>query len=198
MCEATEDLKAIAAGETLTFDCTSLSGYKGSYDVKCELDSDNMHAHWAKPSAWCIEKKLSVFTLIGILLIIVGVLLVVWGIMLIARSAKKQLPIKQSYDSSSDSSDSDSTGSDSPPSRVEDEHPDVFVVNGNGRTPYSFEPSANVYVVSPYSSNPIFNEAPVVEFVDLSNYDAPIVVSPSCEPNSTNAVPHNPVTIVDS
>ena len=198
MCEATEDLKAIAAGETLTFDCTSLSGYKGSYDVKCELDSDNMHAHWAKPSAWCIEKKLSVFTLIGIILIIVGVLLVVWGIMLIARSAKKQLPIKQSYDSSSDSSDSDSTGSDSPPSRVEDEHPDVFVVNGNGRTPYSFEPSANVYVVSPYSSNPIFNEAPVVEFVDLSNYDAPIVVSPSCEPNSTNAVLLNPVTIINS
>ena len=198
MCEATEDLKAIAAGETLTFDCTSLSGYKGSYEVKCELDSDNMHAHWAKPSAWCIEKKLSVFTLIGIILIIVGVVLVVWGIMLIARSAKKQLPIKQSYDSSSDSSDSDSTGSDSPPSRVEDEHPDVFVVNGNGRTPYSFEPSANVYVVSPYSSNPIFNEAPVVEFVDLSNYDAPIVVSPSFEPNSTNAVLLNPVTIINS
>ncbi|OAO16871.1 hypothetical protein AV274_1394 [Blastocystis sp. ATCC 50177/Nand II] len=74
MCEATEDLKAIAAGETLTFDCTSLSGYKGSYDVKCELDSDNMYAHWAKPSAWCVE-KLSEFTLIGIILIIVGVLL---------------------------------------------------------------------------------------------------------------------------
>ncbi|KAK8830301.1 hypothetical protein WA577_005989 [Blastocystis sp. JDR] len=95
MCEATEDLKAIAAGETLTFDCTSLSGYKGSYDVKCELDSDNMHAHWAKPSAWCVEKKLSVFTLIGIVLIIVGVVLVVLGIMMMVKRETKNLPKKE-------------------------------------------------------------------------------------------------------
>ncbi|KAK8819529.1 hypothetical protein WA556_002517 [Blastocystis sp. ATCC 50177/Nand II] len=95
MCEATEDLKAIAADETLTFDCTSLSGYKGSYDVKCELDSDNMHAHWAKPSAWCVEKKLSVFTLIGIVLIIVGVVLVVLGIMMMVKRETKNLPKKE-------------------------------------------------------------------------------------------------------
>ena len=141
------------------------------------------------------------FTLIGIVLIIVGVVLVVLGIMLmVKRETKRQLPIKQSYDSSSDSSDSDATGSDLfSQTRVEDEHPDgVLVVSGSDCVPCSFEPSGNVYVVSPYSSNPIFNEAPVVEFVDLSNYDAPIVVSPSCEPNSTNAVLLNPVTIINS
>ena len=111
---------------------------------------------------------------------------------------KRTLPIEQPNDSSSDSSDSDATGSDSPTSRVEDEHPDVFVVNGSDRAPYSFEPSANVYVVSPYSSNPMSNATPVVEFVDLPTYDVPVVVSPSYGAYSTRAVPHNPVRIVDS
>ena len=90
MCEATQDLKSIAAGESLTFDCTTLTGYKGSYEVKCVLDTSGMSAQWATPSTWCIEKKLSVLTLVGIVLLVVAVLFLIWGIMMMVKREQKK------------------------------------------------------------------------------------------------------------
>lgn len=90
-CEAMEGFPETKVGESVTFDCLTLPGYKGTSTRTCVLSKDGMNAVWSTPTEWCIEKKLDWKLLVGILLILIGVLLVVWGILMMVKRQTKTL-----------------------------------------------------------------------------------------------------------
>lgn len=94
-CAATADFPATTIGESYTMDCSKVSGYKGTTTRTCEKSTNPGKGIWSAPADYCIEKKLDVFMLIGIILIIVGILLFVWGILQMVSRKRGTLPKTQ-------------------------------------------------------------------------------------------------------
>ena len=91
-CAATADFPATTIGESYTMDCKTVSGYKGTSTRTCEKSTTLGKGIWSAPTEFCVEKKLDVFMLIGIILIIVGVVLFVLGILQMVNRKKANLP----------------------------------------------------------------------------------------------------------
>ena len=83
-----------AANESYSYDCTQISGYKGASERTCVLNQDKASASWAIPTSFCVEDKLDLYFLIGIVLIIIGVVLLVLGILFMVKRDRKTLPKK--------------------------------------------------------------------------------------------------------
>lgn len=91
-CAATADFPATTIGESYTMDCKTVSGYKGTSTRTCEKSTTLGKGIWSAPTEFCVEKKLDMFMLIGIILIIVGVVLFVLGILQMVNRKKANLP----------------------------------------------------------------------------------------------------------
>ena len=93
-CPAMADFPRTAANESYSYDCTQISGYKGVSERTCVLNQDKASASWAIPTSYCVEDKLDLYFLIGIVLIIIGVVLLVLGILFMVKRDRKTLPKK--------------------------------------------------------------------------------------------------------
>ena len=95
-CDAMADFPRTPANEGYSYDCTQISGYKGVSERKCVLNADKASATWAIPTSYCIEDKVDLYFLIGIILIIIGVILLILGILFMVKRERKELPKKPS------------------------------------------------------------------------------------------------------
>ena len=58
------------------------------------MNEDKASASWAIPTSYCIEDKLDLYFLIGIVLVIIGVVLPILGILFMVKRDRKTLPKK--------------------------------------------------------------------------------------------------------
>ena len=90
------DFPRTPANESYSYDCTKITGYKGVSERTCVLNADKASATWAIPTSYCIEDKVDLYFLIGIILIIIGVVLLILGILFMVKRDRKELPKKPS------------------------------------------------------------------------------------------------------
>ena len=64
---------------------------------RCVLNADKASATWAIPTSYCIEDKVDLYFLIGIILIIIGVVLLILGILFMVKRDRKELPKKPTF-----------------------------------------------------------------------------------------------------
>ena len=87
-CEAMADFPRTPANESYSYDCTKITGYKGVSERTCVLNADKASATWAIPTSYCIEDKVDLYFLIGIILIVNGVVLLILGILFMVKREK--------------------------------------------------------------------------------------------------------------
>ena len=90
------DFPRTPANESYSYDCTQISGYKGVSERTCVMNENGNAATWAIPTSYCIEDKVDLYFLIGIILIIIGVVLLILGILFMVKRDRKELPKKPS------------------------------------------------------------------------------------------------------
>ena len=83
-CDAMKDFPATTVGESYTLDCTTIEGYKGTSTRTC-VEAGIGLAKWDKPS-FCIESKMDLSFVIGIILIIVGMIIVVLTVISVSKT----------------------------------------------------------------------------------------------------------------
>ena len=83
-CDAMKDFPATTVGESYTLDCTTIEGYKGTSTRTC-VEAGIGLAKWDKPS-FCIESKMDLSFVIGIILIIVGMIIVVLTVISVRKT----------------------------------------------------------------------------------------------------------------
>ena len=60
------------------------------------MNADKASVTWAIPTSYCIEDKVDLYFLIGIILIVNGVVLLILGILFMVKRERKELPKKPS------------------------------------------------------------------------------------------------------
>ena len=83
-CDAMKDFPATTVGESYILDCTTIEGYKGTSTRTC-VEAGIGLAKWDKPS-FCIESKMDLSFVIGIILIIVGMIIVVLTVISVSKT----------------------------------------------------------------------------------------------------------------
>ena len=84
-CDAMKDFPATTVGESYTLDCTTIEGYKGTSTRTC-VEAGIGLAKWDKPTSFCIESKMDLSFVIGIILIIVGMIIVVLTVISVSKT----------------------------------------------------------------------------------------------------------------
>ena len=84
-CDAMKDFPATTVGESYTLDCTTIEGYKGTSTRTC-VNAGIGLAKWDKPTSFCIESKMDLSFVIGIILIIVGMIIVVLTVISVSKT----------------------------------------------------------------------------------------------------------------
>ena len=83
-CPAMKDIPETPAGESYSYDCTTLEGYKGVSTRTCVLSADQKSAQWSTPIAFCVEKKWKFTTpdYIGIIVCIFCSIIFGWALLM--------------------------------------------------------------------------------------------------------------------
>ena len=84
-CDAMKDFPATTVGESYTLDCTTIEGYKGTSTRTC-VNAGIGLAKWDKPTSFCIESRMDLSFVIGIILIIVGMIIVVLTVISVSKT----------------------------------------------------------------------------------------------------------------
>ena len=93
-CYGLKEFGIVTVGESVTYDCTRADGFKGTSTRTCLMNEAMNAGIWSAPSDFCIEKKVDIFMVLGIILIIVAIAYFIWGIMLMIKvDSKKTLHI---------------------------------------------------------------------------------------------------------
>ena len=95
-CEAMADFPETPVGESYTMDCTTLDGYEGTSVRTCEMDIFGTGGVWKTTEQFCIESKVDLFMILGIIFLVIAVVMIVVGIMaMVNREQRKVLPKKE-------------------------------------------------------------------------------------------------------